>query len=157
MAITQLTEFAADELVSRANVNSRVTDVNSTIGTLTPVQLYYNVSGSTGTIALSQSIENFQVIEIFFSVATSDTFYSSVRVFNNGNNSILTAATINIGGTVSGTTRRVRAVAGNMRITGTELSHTRDVRAIINGSSSFETGDNTTDAANVHKIVGYKY
>lgn len=66
MAITQLTEFGANELVSRANVNSRVTDVNSTIDTLTPVQLYYNASGTQSTVALSSSTANFSYIDIYY-------------------------------------------------------------------------------------------
>lgn len=170
--------FDADEIVSRSNVNQRLTDIKNmfpvsianggtgettatgirtSLGIMYGTSLYDNSSGSTGTISLSQTIANFQFIEIFFWVTTSEDFRHSIRIYTGGSSNILTTATINIGGTVSGTTRRVRVVAGNMHISGTELTHTRDVRAVINGSTSFETADNTTDAATVYKVIGYKY
>lgn len=132
------------------------TEARTSLGVMTGVQLYYNASGSSGTIDLSDNIQNYQIIEIYFIVSTSDDFYHSIRVYTGGATSVLTAATINIGGSYN-TSRRLRAIAGNMLISQNQLTHTRDVHALLTGSSSFETIDTTTDTPKIYKIIGYKY
>lgn len=120
------------------------------------VQLYYNASGTTGTVALSQSIANFQIIEIFFWIESVSTFKSSVRIFNGGDSAATSSLTLNTGGATSSNIR-LRAFAGNIDISADSITRARQVRAYITGTNTSIAEEMTTDTPKIYKVIGYKY
>lgn len=120
------------------------------------VQLYYNASGTTGTVELSQSIANFQIIEIFFWIESVSTFKSSVRIFNGGDAAATTSLTLNVGGSTSSNIR-LRAFAGNIDISADSITRARQVRAYITGTNTSIAEEMTTDTPKIYKVIGYKY
>ena len=157
--------FQADELVSRANVNQRLTDVttkftsvDTNITNLTPVQLYYNTNGSTGTIELSDNIKNYQMIEICFWVYTlSAAWNHSVRLHNGGTNSIGTALTISIGGNYN-STPRLKAYGGNTWAVDDQITRSGQTRMHSTGTNSTATDNVSTasDCPTIYRVIGYK-
>lgn len=170
--------FASNEIVSRSNVNDRITAINNmfpvsvdnggTGGTsataartnlevMTGVQIYYNASGTTGTIALYQSIANFQIVEIFFTIPVGAITYSgSTRVYNGGDAYALTTMTLNAGGTYSSQVR-VRVFACSAELSADSITRPRDQRAYITGTNTTIAEATTTDTPLIYKVVGYKY
>lgn len=132
------------------------TGIRTSLSVMSQTSLYDNSSGSTGTITLSESIANFQVIEIFFWIESVSTWKNSVRVWNGGSSSISVSLTQNCGGTASGNIR-MRVFAGNLDIDGTSLTRSRNVRAYITGTNTTIAEEMTTDIPKIYKIVGYKY
>lgn len=157
--------FQADEIVSRVNVNQRLTDikdkftsVDTSITTLTPVSLYYNANGSTGTIPLSQEIQNFQVIEVYYWLYTvSATWNGSNRLHNGGTNSINTSLTICIPASYNGSPR-AKIYGGNVSIVGNEITRNRQILANITGTNTSAVSEaSSSDISSIYSVVGYKY
>jgi hypothetical protein len=122
------------------------------------VQLYYNSSGSSGTITLSDDIENYQMIEICFhlSIYSSGLTYGTSRIYNAGENSVSTGLTISVSGTASGSPR-VNVFGGNTTIIGSEVTHSSQNRAYITGTNTSLVQATTTDVPKIYKVIGYKY
>jgi hypothetical protein len=81
-------------------MNEIKTVVNTNYNELTPVVLYNNASGSTTTIStLSDSVANYNYIEIFYGWAGGSTFgLSSERIYNpNGAKANLKITALNNG------------------------------------------------------------
>lgn len=158
--------FQADELVSRANVNQRLTDVttkftsvDTNITTLTPVTLYSNYNGSTGTITLSDTIINYEMIEIYFYVYTlSGAWCNSTRLSNAKGNTIGTALTISIGGNYN-STPRLKAYGGNTWAVDDQITRSGQTRMNSTGSNTTTTESvaDSSDCPKIYKVVGYKY
>lgn len=157
--------FQADELVLRANVNQRLTDikdrftsVDTNISTLTPVSLYYNDPGTTGTITLSQSIANFQIIEVYYWLTSiSSTWNGSAKFHNGGTNSINTSLTISIPASYNGTPR-LKAYASSISMVDDALTRNRNELANITGTNTSAVGDTSSpETPSIYAVVGYKY
>lgn len=137
------------------------TEARTSLGVMTGVQLYYNASGSSGTIELSDEIKNYQCIEICFHVYIySGLSYGVARIHNLGENAITTGLTINVAGTYTsgGTSKpRVNAFAGNTSISGNSLTHASQNRAYITDNTTPVVEETTTDIPKIYKIIGYKY
>lgn len=133
------------------------TDARTNLGVMTGISLYSNSSGSSGTIELSDNIENYQFIEIcFYIYIYSAPAYGMARIYNNGANEITTGLTMNIAGTYSGNPR-VNAFAGNTAITGNSLTHSSQNRAYITGTNTTLVQTTGDDVPKIYKIIGYKY
>jgi hypothetical protein len=157
--------FQADEIVSRTNVNQRLTDVkdkftsvDTIINTLTPVYLYYNDPGTTGTITLSQSIANFQIIEVYYwMISISSTWNGSAKFHNGGVGSINTSITINIPASFNGTPR-LKAYGSSVIIADDSLTRNKSVLANITGTNTSAVGDTSSpETPSIYAVVGYKY
>ena len=155
--------FQADELVSRANVNQRLTDVtdkftdvDTIINNLTPVRLYYNEPGTTGTITLSQSIANFQIIEVYYWLTSiSSTWNGSDKAHNGGTNSINTSLTISIPASYNGTPR-LKAYASSVSMVDDALTRNRNELANITGTNTSSVSD-SSEIPSIYAVIGYKY
>ena len=136
--------FAANELVTRQNVNNRVSKANSMIvGT----SLYSNSSGTSSTIALSDTYTNYDEIKILF--AESDyydtaTFYPSfgsttqiftLYAYSNGNGIYYHGCLL--------------------AFSGTTVTFERQNIGKFLTTNSIEVLSDT--ATKVYKILGYKY
>ena len=157
--------FQSDEIVSRVNVNQRLTDikdkftsVDTSITTLTPVYLYYNDPGTKGTIQLSQSIVNFQMIELFYWVTSvSSTWNGSAKFHNGGISSINTSLTIDIPASYN-SSPRLKAYAGSVSIVADELTRSRQILANITGTNTSAVSEAASaDTLCIYAVVGYKY
>lgn len=160
MAIDQ---FAANELVSRTNVNSRITQANAyfpvtvanggTGGTTasaartnldvyTPVLLYENASGTTGTVLLSDSAANY----LFFDVNISSRH--CIRLYNpNGYNCLI--SWVNSDGNA------LTWYAKKITVNGTSITVASHISGYVtNGSSPVVYNDKTSE---IFRVIGYKH
>jgi hypothetical protein len=99
--------FEANELVSRSNVNDRITAINgmfpvsiadggtgsntatgarTNLAVMTGVQLYYNASGTQSTIQLDDSSANYSYLEIYY--MNDDDKTSCVKIDNPNGKSV---------------------------------------------------------------------
>lgn len=170
--------FQADEIVSRTNVNQRLTDIKdmfpvsvanggtggstatlarTNLGVMSPTELYYNASGSSSTIPLSDTIANYLAIEIH-AIVDSTVSYSST-VWTNGNSSCTINLVIGNPYTASGTNPNRMTICGsNIAISGTSLTWGTQTYATVRPST--ETNQLSVGAwsgTKIYKIVGYKY
>ena len=154
--------FQADELVSRANVNQRLTDINTAlttvdtgIGTLTPVSLYYNSSGNHGTVPLSDSIANYSGIEIFY-INSDENERWSTRVWNNGGSSFVTNLTTLTPYILSGE-NRMKIKSSQITVTNTSITFGTETYVTHRSSSTIVDNYASGAQAKIYKVVGYKY
>lgn len=137
------------------------TTARTNLGVMTGVQLYYNASGSSGTIELSDEIKNYQCIDICFFINVYNSLkYNVARIHNLGENTIVTSLSLNIAGTYTsgGTTRpRVNAFSDSTTITGNSLTHGTQNRAYITDSMTPVVESTTSDTPKIYKIIGYTY
>lgn len=109
-------------------------------------ELYNNSSGTTGTVTLSQTANNFNYLEIFFS-ASDRANYGSVKVQNpNGKTVNLTAIKY------SGTTYGTYLYMSDVTISGTSLTRS-------NNGWQYTLSDSYASTSNyvvIHKVIGYK-
>lgn len=136
-------------------------DARTNLGVMTGVQLYYNASGSSGTIELSDEIKNYQCIDIgFFISVYSSVFYAVTRIVNLGENSVVTNLNLSVGGTYSsgGTSHpRVNVFSSNIAITGNSITRSRDNRAYVTDTMTPVVQATTTDTPAIYKVIGYTY
>ena len=132
------------------------TAARTNLGVMAEYSIYYNAAGTTGSVSLSSSIADFQIIEIFFWIESISTFKSSVRIYNGGGSSATTSLVLNTGGTASNSIR-LRAFAGNIDIADDSITRARQVRAYITGTNATIAEEMTTDTPKIYKVIGYKY
>lgn len=137
------------------------TTARTNLGVMTGVQLYYNASGSSGTIELSDEIKNYQVIDIgFFINVYNSVVYGVNRIFNLGENSVVTTLNLNVDGVYSsgGTSHpRVNVFSSTITITGDSITWSRNHRAYITDTMTPVVQTTSTDTPAIYKITGYTY
>lgn len=112
-----------------------------------PVELYSNASGATGTITLSETVENFTFIEIFY-LDNNNADFQSVRV-HHANNKIITLATIE-----PNATPRIYLRATRYTIVGTAVTVVRGCFGGIGNSTALTmTLDNNIK---IMRVIGYR-
>lgn len=175
--------FQADELVSRANVNQRLTDIKdmfpvsianggtggttatlarTNLDVMTGVQLYYNASGYHGSIPLSDTIANYSKIEIFF-LFNEPNVRDSNALWTNGASSMIASLTVGYSLKESSEPRirffnSVVTLSANTLTFGNESYCTLRPKNTTSSSGTVTVGDNSSYGTLViYKIVGYKY
>lgn len=147
-----ITAFTANELVTRNNVNSRLTEVDTKFTAIenkyNEYSLYYNAEGTQGTINLSDSVSNYSRITIYYRddnwIAGSTTvipYTAEVGLFINwigGNDSVLQVKTAHIN--LNGSTITWWTNLGNF--------------AFSNGNTAW--GESGNNKIYIIKVVGYK-
>ena len=132
------------------------TEARTNLGVMTGVSLYYNDPGTTGTIDLSQSIENFQMIELFFWLTSvSTTYNSSFKIHSGGINSFNFTTSMVVPSYYNGTPR-LNEYAFSGSVSGTELTRYRNQQGKFTGTNQSSVEDTTTTAS-IYAVIGYKY
>lgn len=120
-------------------INPSLIDLSS----VTPVELYNDANGTTGTVNLSETSANFEYLEIFYKQAEYTSIYNSVKVYNpNGKKVSLVA--IQSEGMGAGIASAYVSISGN-KITKV-------------GSNVYWTnsGNSNTDVMYITRVIGYK-
>lgn len=172
-----ITEFAADEIVSRANVNNRITQANSyfpvsianggtggitdtaartNLGVMKGYTIYYNASGTQDTVNYNTgyTTDEFDFMEIYYfcKVSSSPNIWvrRSVKTLCGTGWRTNMVAMYHDGTTFNSFTRTVEFGASSISL----VSNTRGTMAYKSSSSgSVSTSDNIYIA----QVVGYKY
>lgn len=166
--------FQADEIVSRTNVNQRLTDIKdmfpvsianggtggttatlarTNLGVMSPTELYYNASGTSGTVVLSESIANYTVIEVF--AFNTDNLNTSITIWNNGAGSCDTTI-ITDTPYIMNNEHRMSIITSKITISGTSITFGDQTYATIRPSWGGSVG-NGAGYSKIYKVVGYKY
>lgn len=145
--INKVNDTDMNMIKSVVNNNATETSNNTTaIANLTPVSLYDNASGSTGSVTLSSSSANFTYLEIFY--MDENNSYSSVRIYNsNGKNVSLISSQITSG--------KIQFYAKNILISGTSITNVNGYTIIFTGST-FGGYNNSNNYILITKVLGYK-
>lgn len=110
-----------------------------------PISLYYNASGTTGTVTLSDSAANYNAFDIFY-IGSGDNDYGSVRLFTPHGKQ--TALSVSEGGTIL----RVRATT--VKISGTTITPQFGILASVsNGQTGYTENKNYIK---IVSVVGWK-
>lgn len=139
--------FQADELVTRANVNQRITDIKNCFS---GASLYSNSSGSAGTINLSDDYSNYDYIYVEY----SDSYGTRNSVVFSASAS---QTTLTMAGADSSSASKIYFRTAYMTFSGTTATVDRNGMAQLNfsGNDSWYTDSNSL--IYVTKIIGYKY
>lgn len=137
------------------------TEARTNLGVMTGAQLYYNASGSTGTITLSDNVSNYNIIDIcFFVPVLSSNWYGMSSIYTDGAESFNTSLTINISSFRNPSTTndpRVNAFASNLSISGTSLTRMSTNRAYVTNNITPVVESTTDETTKIYKVVGYKF
>ena len=118
---------------------------------IAPVVLYENENGSTGTISLNESVENFAYIEIFYRdiASTVRNAVDSVKI-DNANNKYINAK---IFGPARATSNQLRYALTTYQINSTQISAVDYLAGyIINSEISYYGVQEIA----ITKVVGYR-
>lgn len=183
--LSNLTTTAKSDFVSAINeINGKTipisqggtggttaTSARTNLEVMTPVQLYYNASGTHGTITLSDSIENYNMIEVFFLFAqaggtNSGTIYKNSAKAWNSNSSICGLNLTYTDNFMDGTAHenRLELCSSMVNINATTLTFGDEKIGIYRPSNTSSSAGTVTikDLPNanlpqIYKVVGYKY
>ena len=134
-----------------------VTQARTNLGVMTAIELYYNASGNSGTITLSSSIANYQIIEIFYMLYTlSADWHHSIKLYNKGASEIVSSLVNAIGGTYSSNSR-LKLYGSNLGITVNTLTRGANTMSNITGTNTTVAQVPSTDIPKIYRIVGYTY
>ena len=140
------TLFESSELVTRSNVNSRITAINTDITNLTPVSLYDNSSGTQSTVPLSSSAIFYTYMDIYY--RNDDNRYGYNRIYSpNGKSAALF--------TVNYWDSRMFLRAANVNISGVSITWDNGIGwETIASNNVYVYPD--TNLIWITKVVGYK-
>ena len=135
----------------KADTNaSAITTLQGNVTDLEPVSLYDNVNGTNGTVTLSDSVANYEYIEILFrEEETGTTVYKSLKVHNpNGKSVILDMVDFHDSKLIFNT----KVVA----ISGTSITNIRYKRYTIADSASWSPFGSNDNTIYINTVLGYK-
>lgn len=107
------------------------------------VELYYNVNGTTGTVNLSDSVANYDYIEIFFKQSEYTNVYSSVKLYKPNNTQVCLTS-------IQADNNGVGIYTAYCVVNGTTITKSNYGIYWTNG------GYNHTDKIYITRVVGYK-
>lgn len=120
MALEEIDFINGKTPASAETMKAFQSNVKNEFKRIEPVILYENENGSTGTISLSESVENFAYIEIFYKdiVSAIHNAVDSVKI-DNANGKCINAK---IFGPVRGLTNQLRYALTTYQINSTQIS-----------------------------------
>lgn len=131
--------------INDTNLNKAQTDLQEQIDTLNYVELYYNASGTTGNITLSETSENFNMLEIFYSKGNA---HQSVKVYKpNGKTVSLILGYINNNNDAQ------------IQVPRASISQNTIVRVDTNGLINFYNSSlqvYVSNETNIYAVIGYR-
>lgn len=143
-----------------------VSDARTNLGVITDVQLYYNASGTYGTITLSDNISNYLGAEIFFlftSTVTGNIFRNNRRVWHKGKSSVGFNLTY-MDPYTENSEARIKVLSSNITISGTSLMYGPERMATLRPKNTTHSGGQVTvmdlaqwEATKIYRVVGYTY
>ena len=129
------------------------TAARTNLGVMTSVELYYNASGTSGTVALSETIANYTVIEIF--AFNTDNLNTSITIWNNGASScdttIITASPF-----IMSNENRMSLISSKITISDTSITFGTQTYATLRPNTQGSVG-NANNYSKIYKVIGYKY
>lgn len=151
MTSTELkAEFDKGNKTIKTKFNKLVDDLNifiTTLATKAEVKgtlLYDNPTGTTGNITLSDNVENFDYIEIYYKFGQRS---DSLKV-NEINNKKLTLKIL------ANSLSTFVAIIKEIEITGTQITKTGEYQTSFSGQNITYT---VSDGVYIYKVIGYKY
>lgn len=124
---------------------------NNSINDLIPVVLYENESGTTSTITLSDTVNNYSYLECFYSAVL--TYFTSCRIFNPSVHKVFSLTVFDHSANISDNIKRCFTTYA--KVEGNTLTHViSQYNWIVNDSVNY-MGD-TTPKLKIYKILGYK-
>lgn len=139
-------QTTANTALSKANANETlITNINNRV---TPTTLYDNQTGSSSSVTLSESVTNFDYLEVFYAGVQGNVYYYSSTKIDVPNNK-----TISLLSAISGASN-FYFVGADALISGTSitLSNNRRVWFYHNSNAYFDTDS----LIYVTKVLGYK-
>ncbi len=134
-----------------------VTQARTNLGVMTANALYYNASGNSGTIELSSSIANYEIIEIFYMLYTlSSDWHQSIKIYNKGASEIVSSLVNAIGGSFN-SNPRLKIYGGNFLISANTLTRGTNTMSNITGTNTTVAQSPSTDTPKIYRIIGYTY
>lgn len=128
---------------------SEKSNVVEAINSNLPTVLYENSDGSTGNITLSDSIDNYSAIEIFYK-SDGDGNFSSTKILNPFTRAALITMIINLSGNYRGVFLRMSQVA----LSGNQLTVEKNGQ-LFGGGTSVNNGTSNNNVR-IIKVLGYK-
>ena len=142
------------------------TQARTNLEVMTAVQLYYNASGTHGTIQLSDTIENYDKVEIYLKCVAFDLsqdYCSSTSVWNN-KASYIGANLAHIQAHIENSENRVKILSSMVNLSGSSLTFGYEKLATLRPKNTSSSAGQVTvlDLAQygtmlIYKVVGYKY
>ena len=152
--INKVTDDNMNEIKSVVNNNASETSTNTNditnLKKLVPTTLYNNSSGSNGSITLSDSVSNYEYIEILFrEEETGTSVYKSLKLHNpNGKNVILDMVDFHDSKLIFNT----KVVA----ISDTTITNVRYKRYTITDSATWSPFGSNDNTIYINTVLGYK-
>lgn len=120
-------------------INPSLIDLSS----VTPVELYNDATGTTGTVNLSETSANYTYLEIFYRQAQYTSIYSSVKVYKpNGKQVSLVA--IQADGNGAGIASAYVSISGNK------------ITKVASNVYWTNGGNQNTNVIYITRVIGYK-
>ncbi|MDO4199743.1 MAG: BppU family phage baseplate upper protein [Clostridia bacterium] len=134
------------------------TAARTNLGVMTETQLYYNSAGTTATITLSDSIANYNAVEIFYMEDDySGPWQDSLKIYNNGSSSAK-AVISSMYARLYESKNQIKIFAADIIIAGSSLTWGDAKMATFASGGAQNVADLTQYGSHkIYKVVGYKY
>lgn len=132
------------------------TEARTNLGVRTAEQLYYNADGSAGTIELSSSIENYDMLQIFYWSYHDGKWLDSKTIYNNHVSSVTAALNATFSAMLSATENRMLLYSHNIFINGDTLTWGNMYTATLTATAA-SLVVTESDTFKISRIFGYKY
>lgn len=129
------------------------TEARTNLSVLTPVTLYGNASGETGTVILNDTVGNYTLIEI--TAKNGDGSFMGFQMWNDYSNAFNGVLTIP-SAYMSGSEYRISLKVRQFSISGDTITWTSGSYANLKSSSPYVSTAEEA-AFGIYKVVGYKY
>lgn len=135
-----------------------VTEARTNLGVRTAEQLFFNADGSASTIELSSSIENYDMIQIFYFTyrEVSGRWLESSTIYTNHAPSVQTSLSAVFATTYNTTQKRIKLYSCDVYLSGDQLTwgymYTADLT-----DTTVSVNNTTEDTFKITRVLGYKY
>lgn len=170
-ALTDLTTETQSSIVAATNeINAKfpvsvanggtggttATEARTNLGVRTAEQLYYNAEGSAATIELSSSIENYDMLQIFYWTYHDGKWLESKTIYNNHVSSVTAVLNATFSAALSSKPNRLLLYSHNIFINGDTLTWGNMYTANLT-DTDLSVVDTEANTFKISRVFGYKY